>query len=124
MKMGVSMQYVELPRTFRIRRFDGSVMAAARTGPSSYKSAWLPCAKLRRAMLTQEALAALREDTRQWWEDALARDPDELEEDAKPYAADTAGLQRFLEGEILPWFATRRKELVNRPLIRDQHPRW
>jgi hypothetical protein len=50
----------------------------------------------------------------------LARDPDELEEDAKPYADDTAGLQRFLEGEILPWFATRRKELANRPLIREQ----
>jgi hypothetical protein len=68
----------------------------------------------------EAALAALREDTRQWWGDVLARDPDELEEDAKPYTADTAGLQRFLEGEILPWFATRRKELANRPLIREQ----
>ena len=68
----------------------------------------------------EAALAALREDTRQWWEDVLARDPDELEEDAKPYAADTAGLQRFLESEILLWFATRRKELANRPLIREQ----
>jgi hypothetical protein len=66
----------------------------------------------------EAALAALREDTRQWWEDVLARD--ELEEDAKLYAAATAGLRRFLEGEILPWFATRRKELANRPLIREQ----
>jgi hypothetical protein len=68
----------------------------------------------------EAALAALCEDTRQWWEDGLARDPDEREKDAKPYADDTAGLQRFLEGEILPWFATRRKELANRPLIREQ----
>ena len=67
----------------------------------------------------EAALAALREDTRQWWEDVLARHPDELEGAAR-YAADTAGLRRFLEGEILPWFATRRKELVNRPLIREQ----
>src|SRR5512133_1796044 len=52
--------------------------------------------------------------------DVLARDPDELEDDAKPYTADTAGLQRFLEGEILPWFTARRKELANRPLIREQ----
>jgi hypothetical protein len=68
----------------------------------------------------EAALAVLREDTRQWWGDVLARDPDELEEDAKPYTADTAGLQRFLEGEILPWFTARRKELANRPLIREQ----
>ena len=68
----------------------------------------------------EAALAALREDTRQWWEDVLARDPDELEEDGEPYTADTAGLRRFLEGEVLPWFATRRKELANRPLIREQ----
>ena len=29
----------------------------------------------------EAALAALREDTRHWWADMLARDPDELEED-------------------------------------------
>ncbi len=62
----------------------------------------------------------MREDTRQWWEDVLARDRDEPEEDTEPYAADAAGLRRFVEGEILPWFATRRKELANRPLIREQ----
>jgi hypothetical protein len=36
----------------------------------------------------EAALAALCEDTRQWWEDGLARDPDEREKDAKPYTAD------------------------------------
>ena len=30
------------------------------------------------------------------------------------------GLRRFLEGEVLPWFEARSKELANRPLIREQ----
>jgi hypothetical protein len=47
----------------------------------------------------------------------LACDPDELEEDQEPYTADAAGLLRFLEGETLPWYAMRRTELANRPLI-------
>ena len=63
------------------------------------------------------ALAALREDTRHWWENVLAHDPDELEENQGPYTADAAGLLGFLEGEILPWYAMRRTELANRPLI-------
>ena len=50
----------------------------------------------------------------------LAHDPDELEEDQEPYTADAAGLLRFLEGETLPWYAMRRTELANRPLIRAQ----
>jgi hypothetical protein len=50
----------------------------------------------------------------------LARGPDELEEDEAPATADTEGLLRFLEGEVLPWFETRKKELANRPLIREQ----
>jgi hypothetical protein len=67
----------------------------------------------------EAALAALREDTREWWADMLTRNPDELEEEA-PATADTEGLRRFLEGEVLPWFETRKKELANRPLIREQ----
>ena len=38
----------------------------------------------------------------------------------EPYTADAEGLRQFLEGEVLPWFEKRRKELVNRPLIREQ----
>jgi hypothetical protein len=38
------------------------------------------------------ALAALREDTRHWWEEVLARGPGELEEVQEPYTADAAGL--------------------------------
>ena len=29
-------------------------------------------------------------------------------------------MRRFLHGEVLPWFENRRKELANRPLIREQ----
>ena len=30
------------------------------------------------------------------------------------------GLRRFLEGDVLPWFDNRKKELANRPLICEQ----
>ena len=68
----------------------------------------------------EAARDALREDTREWWADMLARGPDELEEEEKPFTADPEGLRRFLEGEVLPWFEARKKELANRPFIRDQ----
>jgi hypothetical protein len=68
----------------------------------------------------EAALSALREDTRAWWADVLARDPDELEEDEDPATADVEGLRRFLEAEVLPWFEGRKKGLANRPLIREQ----
>jgi hypothetical protein len=74
----------------------------------------------RRNNAYEAALAAVREDTRQWWEDMLAREPDELDEGEQPATADPEGLRRFLEAEVLPWFENRRKELANRPLIRDQ----
>ena len=66
------------------------------------------------------ALAALHKDTRVWWVDVLARDPGELDEDEEPATADAEGLRRFLEEDLLPWFEDRKKELANRPLIRDQ----
>ncbi len=50
----------------------------------------------------------------------LAEDPDELEDDEEPFTADPEGLRRFLEAEVLPWFDGRRRELVNRLLIREQ----
>src|SRR5207248_3161802 len=68
----------------------------------------------------EAALAALREDTRDWWADVLARDPDELEDGEEPATPDEAGLRRFVEREVLPWYETRNKELANRPLIREQ----
>jgi hypothetical protein len=68
----------------------------------------------------EAAVAALRDDTQGWWEDVLARDPGELGEGEEPATADAEGLRRFLEAEVLPWFENRRKELANRPLIREQ----
>jgi hypothetical protein len=68
----------------------------------------------------EAALAALREDTQAWWADMLARDPDEMEEGEEPATADVEGLRSFIEGEVLPWFENRKKELANRPLIREQ----
>jgi hypothetical protein len=68
----------------------------------------------------EAALEALREDTAQWWEGVLSGEVDQLSEDEEPYTVDAAGLRRFLEEEVLGWFDTRRKELANRPLIREQ----
>ena len=68
----------------------------------------------------EAALAALREDTQAWWADTLARDPDEMGEGEEAATADVEGLRRFLEDEVLPWFDNRKKELANRPLIREQ----
>jgi len=67
-----------------------------------------------------EALSALREDTRNWWQEVLGWEPDDFEEDEKPYAANSADLLRFLEEKVVPWYQDRRKELENRPLIRAQ----
>jgi hypothetical protein len=66
------------------------------------------------------ALAALRDDTRAWWEEQLGWNADDYEEDQKPYGADAESLRRFLEAEILPWYEKRRKELDHRPLVRAQ----
>jgi hypothetical protein len=68
----------------------------------------------------EAALTLLREDTTAWWADVLARGPDEIEEGEEPATADVEGLRRFLEGEVMDWFENRRKELANRPLIREQ----
>ena len=67
----------------------------------------------------EAALAALREDTQVWWADTLASDADELGEGKEPATADVEGLRSFLEGEV-QWFENRRKEIANRPLIREQ----
>jgi hypothetical protein len=39
----------------------------------------------------EAALAVLREDTKDWWADVLARDPDDIEEGEKPATADVDG---------------------------------
>jgi hypothetical protein len=66
------------------------------------------------------AVAALRDDTREWWEEQLSWKRSDYEEGVKPYRANGESLKRFLESEILPWYEKRRQELDHRPLIRAQ----
>jgi hypothetical protein len=66
------------------------------------------------------ALAALGEDTREWWVDQLAGETDDYDEDEDPYSVDAASLKRFLESKVLPLFEKRLRELNDRPLIRAQ----
>lgn len=68
----------------------------------------------------EAAVAALREDTRGWWADRLASDPEDLDEGEAPYQADPDHLQRFIETQVLPWYGRRRTELEHRSLIREQ----
>src|SRR5262249_16471168 len=66
------------------------------------------------------ALAALRDDTHDWWEEQLGWNADDYEKGHIPYAADAESLKRFLEDEVLPWYEKRHQDLEYRPLIRDQ----
>jgi len=68
----------------------------------------------------EAALKALREDTQRWWADELALDHDELDEGEKAATPDVNGLRHFLESKVLPWFENRKKEIANRPLMREQ----
>lgn len=68
----------------------------------------------------EAALSALREDTQEWWADELGRGLDDLDEGEEPARADQGGLRSFIEGKVLPWFETRRRDLAHRPLIREQ----
>ena len=62
----------------------------------------------------------MREDAQGWWHQQLSWGPRDYDEDRTPYRADAEGLKRFLEDEVLPWYEKRRRELENRPLIREQ----
>ena len=68
----------------------------------------------------EAALPELREDTRSWWADNLAREPEELDEDEEPAREDAEALRRCLENEVLPWFERRKVEIAQHPLVREQ----
>ena len=95
-------------------RFSRSSLALTGKGEIFLSCGSTPCASaLQGSCAKRKTLAA----------DVLARDPDELRTD-EPAIADTEGLcRRFLEDKTLPWFENRRKELANRPLIREQNLR-
>ncbi len=74
-----------------------------------------------------EALAALRQDTQDWWEDTVSDDeathPDGLQNEGEtylPYSRSTAQLLRFLTDHVLEVFASTRGEVARRPAIRLQ----
>jgi hypothetical protein len=68
----------------------------------------------------EAAVAALRQDTRDWWINILTYEADDLDEGESVYQPDPDHLRRFIEARVLPWYARRRTELANRPLIREQ----
>ena len=77
----------------------------------------LLCSKRNDAYET--AIEALREDTQRWWAYVLHH-PDELDDDKEVFSRDADSLRRFIEEKVLPCLETRRKELSNRSLIREQ----
>lgn len=74
-----------------------------------------------------EALATLRGDTQDWWEDIVS-DDEETHPDGQPVPGDayqphtrsTASLLRFLTEDVLPFLARQRTEIARRPAIRLQ----
>lgn len=74
-----------------------------------------------------EALAALREETANWWEDVVG-DDEQTHPDGKPregesyqpYARNAAQLLRFLRDETMAIHSTTRGQLSRRPAIRLQ----
>ena len=69
--------------------------------------------------LYEAALAALREDTRDWWSDTLAEILT-IGRRTKNRSPPTPRACAVPGGRMLPWFEDRKKELDNRPLIREQ----
>ena len=61
-------------------------------------------------------MAALREDTGQWWQEVL----EEQDEGKEDYGPDAASLLRFLQDEVRPWYDSKREEVGGRPLLRSQ----
>ena len=76
-----------------------------------------------KAGVYDRALKAVREDTRTWWADALEGeydDEDEEGETVSQWTPDATSLRKWLETSVMDWYASRIKELDNRPLIRAQ----
>ena len=67
------------------------------------------------------AVAALREDSREWWQETLEDGPDEddEEEGRKPYEPTAASLRAFMEAELLPSLAGQRAQITNRAIVRE-----
>ena len=70
--------------------------------------------------LYEAAVETLRGDPQVWWEETLARDPEDGQAHEDLTRADPERLRRFLTFEVLPWLQERKKEFANRLLIREQ----
>lgn len=68
----------------------------------------------------EDALEALENGTRDAWAEQLTWKPDDYDTHVKPYTADAASLQRYLETEILPWYDKQRAQIIAQPLVRAQ----
>lgn len=68
----------------------------------------------------QDALAALNQETREAWAEQLTWTSEDYGTREIPYTPDGASLRRYLENEILPWYANRRAEIIAQPLVRAQ----
>jgi hypothetical protein len=71
------------------------------------------------------ALAELDERTRTSWQEQVAPEPEEMDdedpdEDSEPYAADATGLAEYLEHYVLPECAKQLTYVENRSVIRTQ----
>jgi hypothetical protein len=63
----------------------------------------------------KQALVLVREDTAQWCQQVLERDGAE-----EAYSPDAAGLLRFLQEEVRPWYNGKREEVGRRSLLLSQ----
>ena len=74
----------------------------------------------------EAALAELVESTRRSWQEQVAPEPENLDEDedpdgdVEPYTADATGLAEYLEASVLPYCAKHLEYVENRHLIRAQ----
>ncbi|MBL8565295.1 MAG: hypothetical protein JNM89_06220 [Hyphomicrobiaceae bacterium] len=68
----------------------------------------------------EDALEALEGGTRDAWAEQLTWKPEDYDTHVKPYTADAASLQRYLESEILPWYDKQRAQIIAQPLVRAQ----
>ena len=73
-------------------------------------------------LVCERALAALREDTRDWWQQELqdAEEAEEDEEGQEAWQPTAASLRTFLETSVLPYLGRQRQAIDRRPLIRTQ----
>ena len=82
--------------------------------------------RARKAGAYKAALVELDESTHRSWQEEVAPNPEELDEDGdpdddeEPFTADAAGLADYLEGSVLPCYARQRDDIENRPLVRAQ----